>query len=108
MIASTNHGAVLPMKFSAIAPASKAEEPMSIRTTAAARQNEMNESIAVVATRTLGTDRLRAADGGRSTWVGMTRLEAARSPKKQTAMERKGPWPLTARSCASVNAYGVS
>ena len=74
---------------------------MSFSTTAAARQKEMNDSIAVVAMRTFGMDRLAACGAGRSICFAMTQLEVTRfAQKAKTAMERKAVHSRSAESAA--------
>src|SRR5438552_12692943 len=75
---------------------------MSFSTTAAARQKEMNDSIAVVAMRTLGMDRFGACRAGGSIWFAMTQLEVTRAgPETQTAMERRAVHGRSARALRS-------
>src|SRR6202050_3276088 len=59
MMPRMNHGAVLPMNCSASPPAEYADDARSFSTMAAARQNEMKASMAVVATSTFVTGRAR-------------------------------------------------
>src|SRR6202167_2871149 len=59
MMPRMNHGAVLPMNRSASPPALYAEDARSFSTMAAARQNEMKASMAVLATSTFVIGRAR-------------------------------------------------
>src|SRR5712692_4375828 len=62
---------------------------MSLSTTAAARQNEMNVSIAVVAMRTFDAVRFAGCGPGSSIGGVIVSSKSHGSPKKQTAIERK-------------------